>query len=336
MIKSMFSLFIVLIIIFGCNSNQNKSLVNQAIIPVDIIPNTNSTIGSNFKRAIVAFSTDRGLTWQPLNEGLPENTQSTFIDKKNDELILATDNQGIFITEKNKTKWKYIGHNLPSPKINALHTTEKNIYVGVYKKGIFKSVDNGISWQSINVNLPNLNVLAILKQNENLIVGTDIGIFKTQIELINWKQKISNSQILSLNEFNGKIIAGTSTGILLSIDNGETWKEIHSEGAIHYTAFIDNTIYAMYMSGEVFTSDDLGNTWSKFNYSPKYRAYIYELTKIGNELLMSNSYGLFKSTDKGKSWENYFKEERFIFFDFLTIENTVYGVTRIANEFRNR
>lgn len=247
---------------------------------------------------------------------------------------MATDNQGVFITENNKSKWKYIGQGLPTPKINALQIADDDIYLGLYGQGIFKSSNNGSSWQSLNEELPNLNVQAILKINENLISGTDIGIFKTKNGLKGWQQK-SNYQILSLNEFEGKIIAGTSAGVLLSIDKGETWKQIHNEGAIHYTAFINNTIYAMYMSGEVFMSEDLGNTWIKFNYSPNYRAYIYELTQIGNDLLMSNSYGLFKSTDNGRSWDNYFKEERFVFFDFLVVNNVVYGATRIANEFRN-
>jgi len=186
------------------------------------------------------------------------------------------------------------------------------------------------------VGLPNLNVQAILVHNGSLIVGTDIGIFKQQIGLKGWQQKFSLSQILSLNEWAGNLIAGTSAGVLLSTNGGETWRLIHKGGAIHSTAFIDNTIYAMYMSGDVFMSKDLGNSWTKFVYSPNYRAYIYELTIIGNELLMSNSYGLFKSRDGGKTWDNYFKEDKFIFFDFLVSDGILYGATRIANEYRNR
>lgn len=332
----MFFLFITLSSIIGCHFNQKDSSEKQLNNPIETNSISNKIIDSNFKREIVAFSTDKGLTWKPLNDGLPENTQASFIDKKDNELILATDNQGIFITENNKSKWKNIGHDLPTSKINALQPADNDIYVGLYRQGIFKSSDNGSSWQPLNEGLPNLNVQAIVKVNENLIVGTNIGIFKTQNGLKNWKQKSLNIQILSLSKFEGKIIAGASTGVLLSMDKGETWKQIHTEGAIHYTAFIDNTIYAMYISGEVFMSKDLGNTWTKFNYSPNHRAYIYELTNIGDDLLMSNSYGLFKSTDNGKSWDNYFKEERFIFFDFLVVDNIVYGATRIANEFRNR
>jgi len=69
---------------------------------------------------------------------------------------------------------------------------------------------------------------------------------------------------------------------------------------------------------------------------PKEGGYIYELAKVGNTLLMSNNYGLFKSTDGGNIWQNYLPEERFVFFDFLVVDNTVYGITRQADEYRNR
>jgi hypothetical protein len=92
----------------------------------------------------------------------------------------------------------------------------------------------------------------------------------------------------------------------------------------------------MYISGDVYKTENSGNTWSKFSYTPGYRAYIYELVKTGNDLLMSNSYGLFRSKDSGKTWNHYYKEERFVFFDFLAVDDVVYGATRFANESRNR
>lgn len=336
MLKQIFLLLIMLSSFCGCHlEDKDRPAVRlEQSAKRDSI----STIGidKGLERGIVAFSSDKGLTWESLNEGLPVNTQAAFLDKKDNELLLATDNQGIFMTEGGKSRWKNIGKGLPASKINALHVAGSEIYVAAYQQGIFKSSDNGSSWQALNQGLPNLSVQAILKVDGSLIVGTDAGIFKREIIPGVWQQTFSSSQILSLNELNGNLIAGTASGVLRSTDKGENWKQIHAERAIHYTSFIDNTIYAMYMSGDVFMSKDLGNTWMKFTYSPSYRAYIYELTKIEDDLIMSNSYGLFKSKDNGKSWSNYLKEERFIFFDFLVVDDMLYGATRIANEYRNR
>lgn len=315
--------------LFGCSPPQNDT-------PTESSNQQKKSADTTFVREIVVFSTDDGATWQPLSEGLPATTQASFIDKKGDELVLATDNQGIFVTENNKASWRDIGQDLPISKINALHVADNEIYVGLYRQGIYKSSDDGNSWQSLNNGLPNLRVQAILKLDENLLVGTDIGIFKTPIGQTDWKQKSSGSQVLSINEFNGKMIAGTSQGVLLSVDQGETWNTIHNEGAIHYTAYIDSIMYAFYVSGEGYRSTYFGNIWTKFDYLPKKGGYIYELAKVGNTLLMSNNYGLFKSTDKGNTWQNYLPEERFVFFDFMVIDNTVFGITRKADEYRNR
>ncbi len=315
--------------LFSCSSPQNDNPTKNSIQQKEDADTT-------FVREIVVFSNDNGATWLPLSEGLPENTQASFIDKKDDELVLATDNQGVFITENNKASWKNIGQSLPTSKVNALHVADDAIYVGLYRQGIYKSSDDGNSWQSLNEKLPNLGVQTILKFGEDLLVGTDIGIFKTPVGQTDWAQKSFGAQVLSINEFNGKMIAGTSQGVLLSVDQGETWITIHNEGAIHYTAYIDSIMYAFYVSGEGYRSTYFGNAWSKFDYLPHEGGYIYELAKIGNTLLMSNNYGLFKSTDGGNAWQNYLPEERFVFFDFLVIDNTVYGITREADEYRNR
>ena len=315
--------------LFSCSSPQNDNPAENQNQPKGGTDTTSV-------REIVVFSTDNGVTWQPLSEGLPANTQASFIAKKGDKLVLATDNQGVFIIENNKVSWKNIGQNLPTSKISALHVADDAIYLGLYRQGIYQSNDIGDSWQSLNDGLPNMDVQAILKFGEDLLVGTDIGIFKTAVGQTDWSQKSAGAQVLSINEFDGKMIAGTSQGVLLSEDQGETWSTIHNEGAIHYTAYIDSIMYAFYISGEGYRSTYFGNAWTKLDYLPKEGGYIYELAKVGNTLLMSNNYGLFKSTDGGNIWQNYLPEERFVFFDFLVVDNTVYGITRQADEYRNR
>ncbi len=82
------------------------------------------------------------------------------------------------MTENGKKQWKDIGKDLPGKKINAIHATENELYVGVYDQGIFLTLDEGEHWESLNANLPDLKVQAILKMNEHLFVGTDVGILK--------------------------------------------------------------------------------------------------------------------------------------------------------------
>lgn len=291
---------------------------------------------TSFLPEIIYSSSDHGISWNPLITGLPDDTKVSFLEKMGNEIILGTENRGLFISENNRGGWKHIGMKLASRKINALHIARDEIFVGLYNKGIYVSHNNGKEWKSLNKTLPNLKVQGILKIKDEILVGTDDGIFKTSENLINWKSKLGKLQILSLQEVRGQIIAGTSNGVFLSKDKGENWEKIHDEGAIHYTSVVGNKIFALYVSGDVFMSEDYGVNWKEFDYSPREWSYIYELSGLSDKLIMSNSYGVFQSKDNGQQWKHVFKEERFVFFDFIVFDTVIYGGTRQSDEFRNR
>lgn len=281
-------------------------------------------------------SINQGLTWQPLNNGLPPDVQVTFMEKLGEEIIMATDNLGVFISEENISKWKRVGQELPSPKINALHINDGDIYVGVFNKGIFSSPDQGQSWLSLNYNLPELKVGTILKNQEQLLAGTDIGVFKWLEASRKWEKTSESVQVISFQEWDGKLIAGTNKGLLFSDDHGNKWEWIHQEGAIHYTAVLNGTIFIMYISGDLFFSKDDGRTWSQGNYQPRLGSYVYEVAQIGEDFILSNNYGIHRSIDGGYNWNLIFKNEDMIFFDFLVKDGVVYGGTRRWKEYRGK
>jgi photosystem II stability/assembly factor-like uncharacterized protein len=287
-------------------------------------------------RKAVYRSEDYGATWLPASEGLPTGVQASFFDRKGNEIVMATDNHGLFISERNKTSWKSINGDLPGDKINAVHVFGNEIYAAVYREGIFMSTDNGESWVSLNGNLKNVSVRAIVKVNTGLLVATDEGIYKTDNKVLDWRQKFAGEQVSSLNEFDGRIIAGSVSGVLLSTDGGENWNFINTGDAAHNTAIIEGRVFVMYISGNVFMTDNWGIPWVLFDYAPRKQSYVYELTKVGDHLMMSNNYGVFKSNDWGRTWEHIHKEEKMVFIDFIVFDTFVYAGTRGANEYRNR
>jgi len=333
MTRQMIILLLISTIFFACNNSQKENNTKNPEANYSVASLPNDTL---FNRQIIYSSSDNGKTWNPSITGLPNDTKASFFEKKGNEIVFGTENKGLFITENNRKEWKDIGEKLPSKKINALHISGEGIYAGLYNEGIYVTNNDGDLWQSLNEGLPNLKVQGILKIRNEILIGTDVGIYKTKDNLIDWKSKYGGLQILSLQEVNGKIIAGTSNGVLLSNDNGETWKNIHNEGAIHYTSVFGKKIFALYMSGDVFMSEDYGSSWVEFEYSPRKAAYIYELVGVNEYLIMNNSYGVFQSIDNGQNWKHIFNEERFVFFDFIVFDNIIYGGTRPSNEYRNR
>ena len=280
-------------------------------------------------------SSDYGLTWQAFGEGLPNGTQVSFMEMLGNEMVLATDNEGVLISENNLTAWKSVGLELPNKKINGLHIANGNIYVTVYKKGIYYSPNRGQNWISLNYDLPELRLQTILRLSDKLLVGGDSGIYALKDGEKKWHAIYQGPQILSFNHLENKIIAGTGQGVLLSTDTGGNWRWVHQEGAIHYTALLEDKIFAMHVYNEVAVSDDWGANWQEANYGPKEASYVYEVVKIGGYFIMSNNYGVHRSND-GLNWELIYPNEKMIFFDFLVLENMVYGGMRGWDEFRGR
>lgn len=289
-----------------------------------------------FTRYAVYASSDKGATWVPVSKGLPEDVQASFFEKKGPEIVLATDNRGLYLSEQNRTTWKDIGRNLPVPKVTALHVSGDEIYVGLHGKGVYVSTDTGANWRPLNEGLPNLHVRALQKHGDALVAGTDIGIFKRQANATTWSQQFTGAQINSMNQLNGKLIAGTNKGVLLSADGGESWQPIHQQGAVHSTSVAGGKVFAQYISGDVYGSADGGATWTPAFYAPRKQSYVYDLTQVNNDYVMSNNYGVFRSPDAGNTWALVYLEERMLFLDFIVFGDTVYGGTRLANEYRNR
>ena len=329
-------LSILFFFVLSCNSTSDKT---SSIFQDSDALNMHSTPRSKSNlqdRSPLLVSYDFGESWKSASANLPKDLQASFIELKENELVLASDNMGIYLSTHNKTKWKNIGGKLPNNKINALYVDGENIYAAVYQKGIYHTTDDGNNWIPINYDLRDLKVQSILKWNKRLFIGTDSGIFILDQDSNSWKATNIKSQVLSIYEFDNKLVAGTSLGTCISKDGGNQWKWIRKQGAVHYTHHIGKRIIELLLNGDVIYTDDWGNNWINTIYSPRRDSYVYEIIKCGNYQILSNNYGIHRSQNNGISWEHLYETESEAFFDLLPIGDIVYGGTRTWDEFRKR
>lgn len=323
--------------ISGC-SNQVDKQVNslERGNPLPIISLNKGIKAASYERSPILISRNFGQSWEPIEAGLPKDIQVSFMELKGQEIVLASDNRGVYISKENRSQWHWIGEGLPNPKINALYVSGETIYIGVYKNGIYQSLDAGISWEALHYNLPDLNVQSIYRAEDHLLVGTDAGIFRLRKEEIKWEPTNTHAQVLSIYEFDNKMIAGSSQGTMISHNKGKSWEWIRKKGAVHYTRNIGRRIVELQLNGDLIYSDDWGESWKEMSYEPRKGSYVYEIVKIDNYEIISNNYGIHRSATDGQSWELIFPTESLVFFDFLVVGSDIYGGTRSWDEYRKR
>jgi len=322
-----FSILIALALFICCSCKQHAVEKSEAIVSASK-DSLSGQSHDSIPSVAVYSSADFGLSWQPMVTGLPNNLQPTCIEKLGQELILATANEGLFITENNRTAWKNIGSGLATKKINTLYINGDEVYIGLFHEGVTMWKLKSSYWNSYNNNLPNRNVLAIVKVKDELVIGTDMGIFKSSGHIQTWMGKHIGEQAVSLQAKGDTIFAGTVKGVLMSKDGGENWMYVHKGGVIHAITIVDNMIYAFYTSGDVVMSNNWGSRWEEINYTPREQSYIQNMIQVDDNFLMCNKYGVLRSKNGGMAWKLIYPTEGFEMVDFTEEEHVVFGAAR--------
>ncbi len=287
-------------------------------------------------RSPVLQSQNHGEDWLPVKGGIATEAQSSFLARLGGGILLATDNAGLFIDDPSQGQWRQIGQGLPGKKLSALEVFGNEIYVSVYGEGLYRSEDFGQNWQSMNAHVAKGRIQSILKTKEAIIIGADNDIFRWDEDSNQWTSQFSGVQVVSLDSLSDRVVAGTNSGVLLGDRRGNDWTWSHQEGALHSVAVLGETIFAMYILGDLFLSNDGGRTWENVEYAPRHRSYVYDVARVGDAFIMSNNYGVHRSRDGGRSWTLISQTEDRAFLDFLVVGESVYGGVRIWNEYRER
>lgn len=211
----------------------------------------------------ISRSTDNGVSWINVSDKLKDIRVQSLVIDSNDQIFIATDLEGIFLSNDNGDNWKEINSNLPTMKNeriskNKIYGIDKIVfdskgylYVALVNSwwfansGIYRSIDNGANWQRV------------------LPAVSDIYCFGM--------------------DFNGHIKAYVTTGGTaeitgyISTDHGENWKKVGSEKDI--------------------IEVDFGEICEEEYFLPKF------VINSKGEIYSGNKRGVFRSLDRGRSWE---------------------------------
>lgn len=259
---------------------------------------------------VVFRSVDGGINWQDLSAGLPTDMQVSDVYAGEREILLASNN-GLFYLDASFVvpKWR---------KENFLYGQVSNFidgYSGPYvhsESGLYQLLPGAGIWVPAFQNLKGEIILAVQDIPGGLLVGTDTGIFKSADGGKSWRKVFSEEWVNSLVAVDGVLIGGGVKGMLRSSDQGENWTWAYTQEAMALkTTHAGKGVAAITLgssgfpeeiSNRLLFSADGGKSWTYIDKGLPSLRRISGIVQAGETMFCSLDAGLFRSSDRGKTW----------------------------------
>jgi photosystem II stability/assembly factor-like uncharacterized protein len=211
---------------------------------------------------------------------------------------------------------------------NAQHDVRANVATqdSVHHKAqettniVFQSTDGGQTWHDISQGLPEHTGLEDFFAGESeLYVRINNVMYRSKSNLKTpvwekeggktWKQVQNEGGVMDRVESEGVLIATDQKGIMRSIDNGEHWQWVISEGGVGIAVeridggFAAISYSSITQSRRIRISMDAGKTWTPIDENLPPSLSISSIKQVGNSLLCGHPDGIFRSPDMGKTWK---------------------------------
>lgn len=255
-------------------------------------------------------SLDFGNTWFPLTERYNEKFSAIAVSGLKSNVIFAGNEKGqIIYTSNYGSTWKVISNpNLPSRYVTDIKTSNKNVGTvfvtlgGFDSPNVFKSTDFGATWTDISKNLPNINVncIAVNPLDEDIIlVGTDIGVFISYNEGIDWFPFGSNlprTPVMDL-VFHKNYIKSPGIVLRAATHGRSLWEVVVPTASINIAEITspaggeyiyESTNMKLSWFGfsspvKLYYSIDNGNNWTNFANGVSTNTMLWKVPKVNSE-----------------------------------------------------
>lgn len=261
-------------------------------------------------------------------------TPTSIAASQDGSLYATTFGQGIYKSTDDGTHWFQFGaRTYPITSSSAITVTKEGVILVSTNFGVFYSSDNGESWKSGSFGFhDSLSVKHIIPSNDGKIYAgafESMGINANEIYVSADTGK--NWTLLSMLKFSldamaidstGNVYVGNSDGVYCIKANGDTsylgpgGVAINGWGVRSLLAFRKDTIFAGAWGG-VYRTTDAGTSWEflndglisdmltgNFTNPLPFGFYISSgvVDKNGNFIVGTDSAGVFRSIDRGKTW----------------------------------
>lgn len=303
---------------------------------------------------IVFKSTDGGQTWLDISKGLPENWRergNNFF--ANDKGLFLSVGNGLYHSTPNATAPFWTKEIFPDE-----HSSIAPGKSGIFYWSINLKTTNGTSvWSPIFENFQERLRSVFETAGGTIFICIDRGIFRSTDSGKTWKHIYAGGLVGNLAESNGVLLATSMRRIIRSTDNGENWAVVDSEGGAAwdvkqirggFVAITSSTEWPSPNTSRLRTSFDGGKTWQpieaslqdkviidsigrtwndRINDRLRVHAFVTSIIQVGENFFCAHpADGIFRSSDKGKTWKLLLPSIDVKGFNLFVSGNVIYAI----------
>jgi photosystem II stability/assembly factor-like uncharacterized protein len=253
-------------------------------------------------------SQDGGQTWEDISSSLPENGQPEDIFAGESEIYLRVKN-GMYRSQSNLKTPVWEKENVPGPRSASIAFNRSGVMAYNYEGQIYQKMSGAGTWLPAYSNFKKHLMRTIFEAADGTVfLGSDNGLYKSSDGGKNWKQIQNEGWVMDMLEREGVLIATGQKGIMRSTDKGEHWEWVISEGGVGIAiehiegGFAAITYSTITKTRRMRISLDNGKTWEAIDTGLLPSSFISSIKQTGRYLLCGHPDGIYRSSDRGKTW----------------------------------
>ena len=206
------------------NNSTTWAQINNGLgnLTINCMKGINNTVLAGTENGFFR-TTDGGASWTAVNYGITHAVSSITVNGS--DFYLGTVSGKIYKSVNNGANWTLFADNLTG-QLTTILFHNGIIYAAANSSGVYASSNNGANWTFESVGY----YIKVLYPTGNVIrLGTGNGGKKNTNPMGGWVQDIPwINYVLGYASVGNYIIAGMSTGMFWSSDNGVTWNDPNS------------------------------------------------------------------------------------------------------------